>query len=397
MVSAAQLKKLFPSARSAIVSAVVENWPAAEQAGITTPLRISHFFSEIGHESGGLRLVEESLNYTSAARIRQTWKKRFKTDADAAPYVRNPKALAIKVYGGRMGNKPAPSTDGWDYRGGGLMQTTGREGYAALGFEDNPTALRDPKTAFLTAVAEWTKRGCNALADADDVVAIRKAINGGTIGLAAVRKLLVNCKAVFGANATQVKATPVAEPAPVAEPVVPDILNIDLPLDSTEIKHLQSQLAALGYPEVGAIDGRFGTKTRAALLAFQADNGLPLNPSATFDVLMSVERGRKREVSAERSYATKASIADKPVVAVTDTLQKIGTGILATSGIGAVLEGSGDLQKVVDSANKLKAIVETLTSLSPWLMVSVVGVTAIVLGRKLVGHLVNEYREGRLL
>jgi predicted chitinase len=388
MVSAAQLKQLFPTAKLAILKAIVENWPVAEAAGINTPLRIAHFFAQIGHESGGLRSVEESLNYTSAARIRATWDTRFKSNADAAPYVRQPKALAIKVYGGRMGNKPAPATDGWDYRGGGLMQTTGREGYRALGFESNPEALREPKTAFLTAVAEWSNRLCNTLADVDDVVAIRKAINGGTNGLNAVRTLLFKCQVVFG-----VKASSAADP--VSKPVVP-AANVRQ-LDTSDIQLLQMRLTYLGYPEVGAADGRYGTKTRAAILAFQADNDLPLDPTPTAELLARLGRGRKREVSAERASATKETIADKPAVAVTDLVQKVGTGIIASSGVGAVLDGSGDLQKVLESANKIKAISEAVLSISPWLLIGAAGVAAVILGRKLLSHLISEYREGRLL
>lgn len=388
MITRAQILTLFPKAKPVIVDAILDNWSVAEEAGITGTLRLSHFFSEIGHESGGLRKTEESLNFTTAKRIRETWPTRFKTDADAQPFVRKPMNLAIKVYGGRMGNAPSPSKDGWNYRGGGLMQTTGREGYRKMGFESRPEALRDPKTAFLTAIREWVNRGCNELADADDVVAVRRAINGGTIGIDDVRKLLRKGKTVF-----QMEGSPKSEKQPVKQPVAVE----NPPLSPAEIKHLQMGLAALGYPEVGNADGRFGTKTRAAILAFEADNGLPLTGAPTFDLMMKVEMGRKREVSATRAYATPADIAGKPAVAVTDTLQKIGTGLIATSGVGALLDGSGDIQKVIDSANKLKALTETLASLSPWVIGAAAGFTAIYLGKKLVSHLVNEYREGRLL
>jgi len=56
-------------------------------------------------ETGGkMQPIEKNLNYTSATRIRQVWLSRFSMVAAAQPYVRNPQALANKVYGGRMGN-----------------------------------------------------------------------------------------------------------------------------------------------------------------------------------------------------------------------------------------------------------------------------------------------------
>lgn len=87
--------------------------------------------------------VRENLNYTTAARIRRVWPSRFKTEAAAKPYVRNPQALAEKVYGGRLGNR-LPG-DGWRYRGGGWPQLTGRENYAKFGLDTNPDAILKPE------------------------------------------------------------------------------------------------------------------------------------------------------------------------------------------------------------------------------------------------------------
>ncbi len=98
------------------------------------------------HETGGkMQPVEENLNYTSAARIRQVWPSRFSTVQSAQPYVRNPQALANKVYGGRMGNTGA--NDGWIYRGRALAQITGKDNYKKYGLGDNPDAALEMATA----------------------------------------------------------------------------------------------------------------------------------------------------------------------------------------------------------------------------------------------------------
>ena len=84
------------------------------------------------HEVGSSMAPKtENLVYSSAERIRAVWPKRFPGLGDALPYVRNPPALANRVYGGRMGN--SGPNDGWLFRGRGFPQMTGRENYAQFG------------------------------------------------------------------------------------------------------------------------------------------------------------------------------------------------------------------------------------------------------------------------
>lgn len=186
--------------------------------GITTPLLVAHVMAQISHECGAGHDVVENLNY-SAGRMMQVWPSRFPTMASAQPYAGNPRALANKVYNGRMGNAIG-SDDGWNFRGRGASQTTGREGYArvkqATGIDvvGHPEYLIDPRYFLLCGVSDFVNCGCLPFAKADDVLGVTRKLNGGTVGLAQRKIWLAKWKAAL--DGMPVIAAPA--PAPVARP-----------------------------------------------------------------------------------------------------------------------------------------------------------------------------------
>jgi len=96
------------------------------------------------------------------------------------PFANNPEKLANKVYGGRLGNNN--NGDGFRYRGGGLIQTTGRCNFEAARFANRPEDLRNMPGALDAALVSWMTKGCNGFADKNDIVGLRKRVNGGKIG-----------------------------------------------------------------------------------------------------------------------------------------------------------------------------------------------------------------------
>ncbi|WP_423606112.1 peptidoglycan-binding protein [Sphingomonas sp. MS122] len=177
--------------------AAAKHFPAA---GIITPLRLAHTLAQSSVETLGFTRLVENLNYT-AERIRQVWPSRFASVAAAAPYARNPQALANKVYGGRFGNtRPG---DGWKFRGRGTKQTTFHDNYAALqeatgmNVLDDPDQLAEPDKGTLAGCIYWRERGCNALADADDIDALTVRVNGGRNGLPERKAALLRAKRVL--------------------------------------------------------------------------------------------------------------------------------------------------------------------------------------------------------
>ena len=58
--------------------------------------------------------------------------------------------------------------------------------------------MRAPGPAALSAAVYWQLNGCNALADAGDLTAITKRVNGGLIGLANRQAAYARAKPIFG-------------------------------------------------------------------------------------------------------------------------------------------------------------------------------------------------------
>ena len=162
-----------------------------ESFGVNTPLRLAHFLAQCGHESGGFKATQENLNY-SASGLKGIFSKYFKEAGLAESYQRNPQKIASRVYGGRMGNGPESTGEGYKFRGRGYIQLTGKDNYTAFGKAINEDMTVNPDKvathyALLSAAWFFSKNGLHKMADggATDAVVtqITKRVNGGTIGL----------------------------------------------------------------------------------------------------------------------------------------------------------------------------------------------------------------------
>jgi putative chitinase len=164
---------------------------------INTPRRLAGFLSQIGHESGGLSRLEESLNYSTDALLAKFSRTRISAeDANAFGRRRGQPAdqnkLANILYGGAFGRANLGNThpgDGAKFIGRGLKQLTGRGNHTrcgdALGLDlvANPKLLLLPVNAARSAGWFWAVNGLNQLADLGDVLGMTRRVNGGTFGL----------------------------------------------------------------------------------------------------------------------------------------------------------------------------------------------------------------------
>lgn len=124
---------------------------------LDTGLRLAHFMGQCSHESGGFRYMEEIASGAA-----------YEARAD-------------------LGN--TQPGDGRRYKGRGPIQLTGRANYRRVGrkigidLESHPEVVGHPSIGILVGCVYWADRSLNARADADDLLGLTRAINGGTNGL----------------------------------------------------------------------------------------------------------------------------------------------------------------------------------------------------------------------
>ena len=155
---------------------------------INTPQRIASFLAQCKHESGNFTAIKENLNYKPESLMR-VWPRYFPTMEIALQYAHNQEKIANRAYANRMGNGDEASGDGWRYCGRGLIQLTGKDNYqgfadsVSISVEEAPAYLETFEGAAQSACYFWEDRHLNIFADANDIKAMTKTIDGGYLGL----------------------------------------------------------------------------------------------------------------------------------------------------------------------------------------------------------------------
>jgi len=185
----------------------------ADAYGMKDKKEIAHFLSQIGHESGFV-ITEENLNYSGEGMRRifgckkgpKNYNKanddcdlgrlRNKLWTQESTYAHHPENLANYVYAGRMGNDDEASGDGYRYRGRGMIQLTGKDGYqyfTNIHNKKNPSDNQDfvatPDLVISnleygveSAFSFWVSKKLNVLAKSLNVYDVTFKVNGGHNG-----------------------------------------------------------------------------------------------------------------------------------------------------------------------------------------------------------------------
>lgn len=142
---------------------------AMHDAQINTVRRAAMFIAQLGHESVGLKYMQEIWGPTSQQ----------------------------AGYEGRRDLGNTVAGDGYRFRGRGPIQVTGRHNYGECSrwahakglvptptyFVDLPDEMSSDRYGFVGAVWYWTTRNLNSYADRGDVDGATRVINGGYYGL----------------------------------------------------------------------------------------------------------------------------------------------------------------------------------------------------------------------
>lgn len=191
-ITSAQIKSIVaPNGKQSLVDGFATYLNKyGPQYGVNTYLRVCHFIAQCAEESAHFNTLHE---YASGAE-----------------------------YQGRLGN--VNPGDGVRYKGAGYIELTGRYNYTEaskrLGIDlvNHPELALEPEVGMLVSLDYWKTHNINALADADNVLAVTHAVNGGTNGLAVREAYLAKAKSVF--KGVDFSTPPVAPPVVVIPPVV---------------------------------------------------------------------------------------------------------------------------------------------------------------------------------
>lgn len=160
-----------------------------EKYGVITLEDSKRFLANCLNETGGFTRFAENGNYTTARRLQEVFPSAFGRPGtigkyNPAEYLRNEKKLFNLVYDDRKFKKGLGNLydgDGWNFKGRGAIQVTGRNNYTMLSkrtgidFVNNPQWLESDQYKFVSALDFWKT---HKLSEKTSLLATRQVIAG---------------------------------------------------------------------------------------------------------------------------------------------------------------------------------------------------------------------------
>lgn len=164
------------------------------------------------------------------------------------------------------------------------------------------------------------------------------------------------------------------------------------------VEFVQQRLRALGYYEVGNIDGDFAGRTEDALVTFKRHNGLPPTTDVDDATLRALADASPREIGDARARATPKDVSKiVPAVRQAGRSKLLAWLLGAPSAAVAVLQGVA--ANVSSVMSELSPIMGWLQAVPGWVWaLLIVGIAAGIWwsARKAEADTVDAYRAGRL-
>lgn len=375
-LSESQVLRFAPHALPVYVDALAQGGAAFEQWGIVTPQRMARFLGQCGAETGYLTIMREKTTWT-LEQMCELWPERFNNvlgrrkiaavlkrceDQNVSPAY----DLANLAYSDRgdLGNQGGD--DGWNFRGGNLLQGTGRAWFQTIGtaigvdLVNNPDLIEDGPVGLLTALHTWGSHDLNRFADRGYDQTIGCAIN---VGNPFASRQPIGWKKRLEATRRAMEVLGISEP---------DQSELALGARGDRVLELQEKLQALNY-HLGKADGVFGPETArqvaSAKLDFKREVGGVVEAeefvgSMTWDALAQmkpVEAGPERAMVGYTKRQQVATLIERgsTEVATADNIQKVGTG-LTVSGIAYGAKEIGVLDAVSLQMSKIGMLKSSL-------------------------------------
>lgn len=126
-----------------------------------------------------------------------------------------------------------------------------------------------------------------------------------------------------------------------------------------EVEEVQILLDKKKYPEVGNTDGKYGSKTATAIMAFRRENGLPISDKIDADFLTALAIAPDRVIAAARAEATVSDLRKEDVVEIkqTDQTKLLGQG---TTGLGIFMGAKKMLEEFKGQSETVRSVVDTI-------------------------------------
>jgi hypothetical protein len=167
----------------------------------------------------------------------------------------------------------------------------------------------------------------------------------------------------------------ITSPLPIPEPRPPAIYT-----DKPTVMTVQTRLKELGYTEVGGIDGKIGTMTKAAILAFRSDNGLELVDHIDANLIESLARAKPRVIAPERKEAPPEVVREKVPEVKANWMTKIGAWVVGIPSFFLAL-GDGILSNLTGALGYIQPVKDTFDGVPGWVWFLLVAIAAAVLWR----------------